>query len=204
MHFHFIPIFLLPSNKIKELETLLDDTEKFFKEALEDGLLTQHGFIQEVEQSLAELKGETSRLRSRAYNATTLRKDYTEFFKGTSSAIGFASQSLKNLRAQVITSSEQGRLRLLETNSIPRSPQPDLQFGHDTDPHLDLSPSIEIPRPSSCPPTLPAWDLNNAQNTLAQARGSCKAELMAPVPSDGVFEDPFADSAQSDGGSDQA
>lgn len=44
----------------------------------------------------------TYRLQSRAYNATTLRQNYFEFFRGTSSSIGSTCQSLKKLRAQVI------------------------------------------------------------------------------------------------------
>lgn len=41
-------------------------------------------------------------LRARAYNATTIWKDYAEFFSGTSTAIGHIYQSVKSLRAEVI------------------------------------------------------------------------------------------------------
>ena len=42
----------LPSNKIKELESLLDKTETCFKKAIEDGLLTELLFIEWTEHRL--------------------------------------------------------------------------------------------------------------------------------------------------------
>ncbi|KAF8122886.1 hypothetical protein EV363DRAFT_1552480 [Boletus edulis] len=117
----------LPSNKIKVLESLLDETETYFKKAVEEGLLTELTFVHRTDRRLAILRSRTHDLRSRAYNAINLRQDYVEFFRGTSTAIGTACQTLKKLRAQVITSSEQGRLRRLEEmqslhcNSLPTS-----------------------------------------------------------------------------------
>lgn len=45
--------FHLPSNKIKELESLMDETETFFKKAVEDGLLIEPGFVRQTERHLA-------------------------------------------------------------------------------------------------------------------------------------------------------
>jgi hypothetical protein len=44
----------LPSNKIKILilESLLDETETFFRNAVEDGLLTEPEFVRETERHL--------------------------------------------------------------------------------------------------------------------------------------------------------
>lgn len=39
----------LPSSKIKELESLLDETETCFKKAMEDGFLTDLAFVQETD-----------------------------------------------------------------------------------------------------------------------------------------------------------
>ena len=39
----------LPRNKIKYLEDLLDETEQFFRNAVEEGVLTEPGFVQETE-----------------------------------------------------------------------------------------------------------------------------------------------------------
>ena len=44
----------LPSYKIKALETLLDETEKDFKSAVEEGLLTEPGFVNKIERRLVE------------------------------------------------------------------------------------------------------------------------------------------------------
>lgn len=42
----------LPSVKIKILEALLDETEAFFRKAVEDGLLTEPEFVRETERHL--------------------------------------------------------------------------------------------------------------------------------------------------------
>lgn len=42
----------LPSNKIKILESLLDETEAFFRNAVEDGLLTEPEFVRGIERHL--------------------------------------------------------------------------------------------------------------------------------------------------------
>lgn len=42
----------LPSKKIQELESLLDETETCFKRAIEDGLLTEQAFVQRTERRL--------------------------------------------------------------------------------------------------------------------------------------------------------
>ena len=42
----------LPSNRIKELESLMDETETFFAKAVEGGLLIEPGFVQQTERHL--------------------------------------------------------------------------------------------------------------------------------------------------------
>ena len=42
----------LPSNKIKQLDSLLDETEVFFKKTIEEGLLTEPDFVREIERHL--------------------------------------------------------------------------------------------------------------------------------------------------------
>ncbi|KAF8139073.1 hypothetical protein EV363DRAFT_1253106 [Boletus edulis] len=145
----------LPSNKIKVLESLLDETETCFRKAIEDGLLTEPPFVLQTESGLIILKTRAQGLRSRAHNATNLRQDYAEFLRGTSTAIERVCQSLRKLKAQVITSSEEGRLRCIGTNSVSGatfSPLLHISPEHRPSPQL-----FQIPRPSSCPPALPAW-----------------------------------------------
>ncbi|KAG8216513.1 hypothetical protein J3R82DRAFT_6629 [Butyriboletus roseoflavus] len=149
----------LPTNKIKTLETLLHETENTFNGAVEDGLL-MHDFIQMAEHRLAVLKEETYSLRSRAYNATTLSQDYAEFLSGTSTAIGRTCQSLKKLRAAVITSSEERRGRLTQIDPVPQAPSP-----VPPSPEAERPPSTEILRPRSCPPALPAYGTRNVLAT---------------------------------------
>ncbi|KAH0826180.1 hypothetical protein J3R83DRAFT_5612, partial [Lanmaoa asiatica] len=91
----------LPSNKIKKLETLLHEAENTFKESVEAGLLVPE-FIERTDYLLTGLKEETCILRARAYSATTVRRDFFEFFRGTSNEIGHACQSVKTLQAEVI------------------------------------------------------------------------------------------------------
>ena len=43
----------LPSNRIKELESLMDETETFFKKAVEDGLLTEPTFVRQTGRHLS-------------------------------------------------------------------------------------------------------------------------------------------------------
>ncbi|KIJ57762.1 hypothetical protein HYDPIDRAFT_44786 [Hydnomerulius pinastri MD-312] len=165
----------LPSNKIKTLEALLEDTEKTFLKAVEDGLLKEPQFNQSVEKHLAELKEDTAVFRSRAYCVTNLRQDYMEFFKGLSTAIGFACQGVRELRAEVISTSERERRKLLAMQSYPvNGPVSQNQTnGGEHRPTEQPTPLLPhaaevIKRPSSCPPALPAWkwkDLNDTAPT---------------------------------------
>jgi len=50
------------------------------------------------------LRERTLKLRSRAYSATTLLKDYQEFLGGLSYSIGVACYDVKEIRASVIVS----------------------------------------------------------------------------------------------------
>jgi hypothetical protein len=119
------------------------------------------------------LRTRTYVLRSSAYNATTLRKDYAELFSGTSSAIGRACDSLKELRAQVVTSSEEGRLKLVEMNSVPHvSPPSILALNLNPVHHPSALPSAEISRPRSCPPILSGRKSDVPQLAFAESSES--------------------------------
>ncbi|OAX39353.1 hypothetical protein K503DRAFT_689794 [Rhizopogon vinicolor AM-OR11-026] len=93
----------LPSQRIKELEELLDDTQGLYESAIEDSLLNDIHRNQMGER-LVSLRERSLRLRSRAYSATTLLKDYQEFLGGLSYSIGVACYHVKELRASVIVS----------------------------------------------------------------------------------------------------
>ncbi|KAG9311899.1 hypothetical protein JVU11DRAFT_8160 [Chiua virens] len=97
----------LPSNKIRTLDLLLEETETLVKTAKNDCRLKEP-FVEEIEHHLSILRARTFALRPSAYGATTLHKDYAEWRKGTSSAIGRTYDSLIELKAQVATSSEEG------------------------------------------------------------------------------------------------
>ncbi|KAI9458230.1 hypothetical protein HD554DRAFT_2140266 [Boletus coccyginus] len=145
----------LPSNKIKTLETLLHETEDIFNEAMEARLLI-HEFIERTEHRLTVLKEHTRSLRIRVYNATTLRQDYMELLRGTSKVIGRTYQSVKNLRAEIVTSSEERR-RIMQMSSEQISPLAlALPSNEMTQHHPTLTASANIPRPRSCPPALSA------------------------------------------------
>ncbi|KAG1733351.1 uncharacterized protein EDB91DRAFT_640668 [Suillus paluster] len=101
----------LPSQRIKELEELLEETQGLYESAVEDGLLPEDMLRSQMGERLAVLREATLELRSRAYSATTLLKDYREFFRGLSYDIGVACFHVKELRASVITTSEAERRR---------------------------------------------------------------------------------------------
>ncbi|KAH7882626.1 hypothetical protein F5I97DRAFT_1816261 [Phlebopus sp. FC_14] len=99
----------LPSNRIKHLQELLDETEQVFKSALEDGLLPQHKCTSDVEHHLCQLRDHAMALRRRVYCVTTWVQDCKLAFKGISSEIGSTCYELRKLRAVIITSSEAQR-----------------------------------------------------------------------------------------------
>ncbi|KAG2127099.1 hypothetical protein DEU56DRAFT_701819, partial [Suillus clintonianus] len=92
----------LPSQRIKELEELLEETQGLYESAVEDGLLPDVMLRSQMGERLVVLREGMLELRSRAYNATTLLKDYQEFFRGLSYDIGVACCDMKELRASVI------------------------------------------------------------------------------------------------------
>ncbi|KAF9226735.1 hypothetical protein BS17DRAFT_696523 [Gyrodon lividus] len=137
----------LPSRRIKDLECLLEDTQKTFKCALEDGLLPNARFNHVVQSQLTDLCEDARALHSRVCCATTLLQDYVEFFRGLSTSIGLTCYHVKTLRAQVITTSEAERRKRSESISAP----------HPTSPIPLSFPVNMIERPRSCPPSLPEY-----------------------------------------------
>ncbi|KAH7882610.1 hypothetical protein F5I97DRAFT_288678 [Phlebopus sp. FC_14] len=99
----------LPSNRIKHLQEVLDETEQIFKSALADGLLPQHKSTSDAERHLYQLRDRTMALRRRVYCVTTWVQDCKLVFKGVSSEIGNTCYELRKLRAVIITSSEAQR-----------------------------------------------------------------------------------------------
>ena len=109
----------LPSYRVNELESVLNETDTLFKKAAEDGLLTEPAFIHPTEHDLRKymypfcasslhniptfrgLRMKAHRLQSRTYNATALRQDYLKFFSRIPKSVRSTCQSLKRLRARV-------------------------------------------------------------------------------------------------------
>ncbi|KIK97190.1 hypothetical protein PAXRUDRAFT_825166 [Paxillus rubicundulus Ve08.2h10] len=110
----------LPSNKIKVLEELLNETEGLFSSCVEEGYLPDERVRADIERHLARLREETFNLRSQAYMATTFAQDYTGFFAGLSLTIGRACSDVKRVRADVITKSEIARLQRRDNALLPR------------------------------------------------------------------------------------
>ncbi|OAX37858.1 hypothetical protein K503DRAFT_206434 [Rhizopogon vinicolor AM-OR11-026] len=101
----------LPSQRIKELEELLGETQGLYESAVEDSLLPDGMLRSQMEDKLTILRDDMLKLRSRAHSATTLLKDYQEFFKGLSYDIGVACCDVKETRASVTTTTEAERHR---------------------------------------------------------------------------------------------
>ncbi|KIJ06455.1 hypothetical protein PAXINDRAFT_158723 [Paxillus involutus ATCC 200175] len=100
----------LPSNKIKVLEELLDETQALFSSYAEEGYLPEERVKADFETRLARLRDKTFDLRSQVYMATTFVQDYTGFIAGLSISIGRVCWQVKLLRADVISKSEIERL----------------------------------------------------------------------------------------------
>ncbi|KAH7889160.1 hypothetical protein F5I97DRAFT_1802028 [Phlebopus sp. FC_14] len=102
----------LPSQRIKYLKSILDETDDIFKSAVEDGLLPEQRFTSKTANRLSQLREDTMTLRSRAYCATTWVQVCKELLKGLSPDIGRTCHDVKKLRAEIITSSEAERRNL--------------------------------------------------------------------------------------------
>jgi len=100
----------LPSNKIKVLEELLDETQALFSSYAEEGYLPEESVKADIERRLARLRDETLELRSQVYRATTFAQHSTGFFAGLSLTIGRVCSQVKLLRADVISKSDIERL----------------------------------------------------------------------------------------------
>ncbi|KAH7889165.1 hypothetical protein F5I97DRAFT_1923732 [Phlebopus sp. FC_14] len=111
----------LPSNRMKTLEILLDETDKIFNSALEDGLLPEQEFIYKVKCHLYQLREDTMLFRLRVYCVTTWLQDCKELLKGLSVAIGKTCYELRKLRAAIVTSSEAQRRNLCATRDATTS-----------------------------------------------------------------------------------
>ncbi|KAH7887476.1 hypothetical protein F5I97DRAFT_1860737 [Phlebopus sp. FC_14] len=101
----------LPSNRIKHLDALLDETDKIFRSALEEGLLPQQK-SESIEDHLSDCRERTMDLRSRVLCVTTWFQDCKELVMGVSADIGKTCYELRKLRAEIITSSEAQRRNL--------------------------------------------------------------------------------------------
>ncbi|KIK77666.1 hypothetical protein PAXRUDRAFT_834926 [Paxillus rubicundulus Ve08.2h10] len=131
----------LPSNKIKVLEELLDETQALFSSYAEEGYLPEERVKADFETRLARLRDKTLDLRFQVYRATTFVQDYTGFFTGLSLAIGRLCWQVKLLRANVISKSEIERLgrrdNVLLLRQLPFSeiglPQPSDVLSHQAD-----------------------------------------------------------------------
>ncbi|KAH7889229.1 hypothetical protein F5I97DRAFT_490257 [Phlebopus sp. FC_14] len=78
----------LPSNKIKMLQALLEETEKIYVSAIEEGLLLDACFSDTTKTQLSGLQRETHELRVRVYGVTTFLQDCALMLSGLSKSIG--------------------------------------------------------------------------------------------------------------------
>ncbi|KAF9226878.1 hypothetical protein BS17DRAFT_776269 [Gyrodon lividus] len=101
----------LPSNKVKVLEGLFNETETLFTSCVEEGYLPQERFRVDIAEHLTRLREQTFDLRTQAYRATTFVQDSTAFFAGLSGTIGRVCLQVKRVRAEVFTKSDAERRR---------------------------------------------------------------------------------------------
>ncbi|KII83292.1 hypothetical protein PLICRDRAFT_453976 [Plicaturopsis crispa FD-325 SS-3] len=105
----------LPSEMYKHLEGILDETEAIYDIAIEEALLPDAQFQNDMQRRIAVLRAEALAHRRRAYCAPTFVKQYVEFFRGLSFAISRTSHETRCIRGLLIEAIERHRILHMTT-----------------------------------------------------------------------------------------
>ncbi|KAI0049759.1 hypothetical protein FA95DRAFT_1556451 [Auriscalpium vulgare] len=106
--------FYLPSARMRELDTLMEETESLFHDAQEQGLLIDPAFVSKTRSRIASLRHNVFFLRNQVYSARTVRQQTMEMLKGLSLKIGFTCEDVKVVRATISSTSAEQRKKLEE------------------------------------------------------------------------------------------
>ncbi|KII88222.1 hypothetical protein PLICRDRAFT_616320 [Plicaturopsis crispa FD-325 SS-3] len=116
--FHSVVVSQLPKNKIKELDTILRETENQFYEDMAYGFLSNKTFIAQVKEQLIAYHLEYDKVRSRALGAKSFSAGFVELLKGLSITISALSRQITYLQADIITTSQEARMEMARTGRL--------------------------------------------------------------------------------------
>ncbi|TFY77015.1 hypothetical protein EWM64_g6996 [Hericium alpestre] len=108
----------LPSTKLKKFDTLLQETEDLLHEADEEGLLSGGDFVHQTNETLIGLRTTAQPLRSRVHMAKTIFQECLGVFTGLSVRISLLCSEVKELKADIATTSEKARETLRQLGLI--------------------------------------------------------------------------------------
>ncbi|KAI0941484.1 hypothetical protein AcW1_003362 [Taiwanofungus camphoratus] len=111
----------MPSAKLMVLEETLLDTDSLLQSVSEEGLFTNNNFISETEHRLAYFHSKAEEYRTATYCATTFMKQLKEMMKGLSKRISLLCNDVKDVRADISSTSSTQRKRLHAEGLLPTS-----------------------------------------------------------------------------------
>ncbi|KAL6303406.1 hypothetical protein BKA93DRAFT_788346 [Sparassis latifolia] len=113
-----IPVFLaivlsqLPSQKLKELDEVLVETEAMWRSILEAGLFAGKPFKEKTTQKLSSLRCRADNLRLQAHCAASIFQEIRAMFGGLSWNISYVCLGVKRLRANISSSTAEEKKRM--------------------------------------------------------------------------------------------
>ncbi|KAI0740796.1 hypothetical protein C8Q76DRAFT_709048 [Earliella scabrosa] len=99
----------LPSIKIRQMETLLSETEMLLRSALEEGTITYDRYDKTLHPMMWQAKCHADGLRAKVYNIGSIWQELRHWFGGLSVEISKVMTTLYKVRGQIAHSSSRGR-----------------------------------------------------------------------------------------------
>ncbi|GBE78925.1 hypothetical protein SCP_0201220 [Sparassis crispa] len=110
--FYAIILSQLPSQKLKELDEVLLETETMWRRSLREGLFAGKPFERKTSLSLYSLRNQTESLRLQAHCATSLLQECKAMLRGLSWSISYVCMESKGARAEISSTTAEERKRL--------------------------------------------------------------------------------------------
>ncbi|KAI0800217.1 hypothetical protein C8Q74DRAFT_398604 [Fomes fomentarius] len=102
----------LPSTKIREMESLLLETQNLLLSAVQEGTITYQLYERKLEDEMWALKVQADTLRAKVYNITSAWQELRLWKAGLSQQIADLMVRLYKVRGKIATSSSRGRAEL--------------------------------------------------------------------------------------------
>ncbi|KAH8103568.1 hypothetical protein BXZ70DRAFT_739366 [Cristinia sonorae] len=108
----------LPEGRLKQLDETLKETVELLEAAIQDGLLYNSNFTSRTWSSLHRLRDVTENLRANVLSAPGFYNQCIASFNGLSFRIGETLQSVKVIRARIVSVSDEARQKLLRDSRV--------------------------------------------------------------------------------------